>query len=721
MAENDASTAGQDKPKAHGTMNIREGSQVFADYEPTELYFHPETGDLLIVPSHEAAEFEKHCMYMCKLVDDFHKANNAVTDAITVYAEKQGSSDPTEREGAEKAVEKAGEKLKEANDKLKDEGLKPLGSIAAGGKSIIELIPIRKTKAKDAKGKQKQMQYGRKMTYCQPQKKQDHWRTYKLTSKADTQSGQASIITKDKNGKNKVDKEKLAEQLKGVTAKLELVGFEEHSITTTLTDWAKAWNEDLQWQKPISNNVDLSAKAQLMRFTAGIGAASEWSPSEGNVGLKAEAKADFAVAEARADAVWSIPDRLGVVLQFTGKKEVYPLGAFRMQVALILTGVVGASVTAELASEIHLGKKEMKAKGVPTDKKKLFEMDEKSKKIEIGGREAEITPIKAELGAFAGAKADVDFTGALQWLNPEEGEEHKKKEFKDFIKLDPALSGMAGAGLGAKFEVTYADGRFHILCSASVCVGLGLKGKFDATADAKLIGEFVIWFFYQLYHANYEYLDFVDEKAFHALKDAQFLAIQAGKDVTTFLKGEYDTIKDTIRYVLEALDAPGKRDMLAANVSANSGTLRHSTPETKGMLIYQLTRHGKLDWMDSDNYTDLDAYHKRKSAILTILQSVQTTAEWDNVFQHMTASGGSTDRETAKTGVKAFLNMGRIEMHDDFDSIEIRLKIKPTRGYAVAMNNTPEYHANMEDHPYFCMAEGTNSFGGFNGGDGALA
>jgi hypothetical protein len=697
-------------PAGEGQLNTKRGSQVVVHYKPTQLYFRPETGELLLIPTADAGEFEVHGKEMCKAVDDLHLANIAMSNAISRYAEQYDASDPSDRVSAKSAVETARKKLDQANTAL-HEKIKPLGTIATSGKSIVELIPIRKLTnggrpVTDKNGKQLQRQYGKKMTFVRSDKIKSHWRTYDLTSKADTQSGHKSVLTKDANGKNKIDISKLQKQIKEIKPKIkaEFFDFDEHLVSGVLGDWAAAWNKTLHYDHQGigsfgTNNVDVSAQAQLMRYMAGVGATAEWAPLEGKAGFKAEAKGEFALAEAKGCMTLYVPDRIGWVLQFTGKKGVvYPLGAIRGQFGLALSGVAGASAVAELGAEIALSPKTVGYKGVPCPPKKLFAMD-KDSGIEIGGKEAEITPLKGELGVFAGARADAELSGAVQWLNPE----NTKKEFKNFVKLAPGVSGMLGAGGSAKFEVSYKDGKFRIVMAASLCVGLGARGKIGCEADAVLAEEFIVWFFYQLYHANYEFLEFVEKDAFDTIKNIQFMMIHSGKKIEAFMDQTVGLVQRHTEKLLLDFANSQKRDDLAARILTQPPMLRHSTPETKGMLIYQLTRHGKADWIDVGNYAGGDPYGRRKRAVIAILCWVQTRAEWDNVFQHMTALGDVTE-DDMRGHVKRFLNLG-IDMSDELNRIEVRLKFNPTRGYAITMNDSHEYRMYTMDNRYFAMAE----------------
>ena len=302
---------------------------------------------------------------------------------------------------------------------------------------------------------------------------------------------------------------------------------------------------------------------------------------------------------------------------------------------------------------------------------------------------------------FAGVKADVDITGSVQWLDPEN--KSKDADFEDFIKIAPGVSAMAGAAGTLKLEVTYNNGKFIMIMQASLCLGVGARGKIACETNALLVGKFICWVGYQLYHANYEFLAFISTEAFKALQDIQFLMIQSGKEAVDFTHRSYEQISDQVRNVLSMMDKTEARDALATRILNNGSKLRNATPETKGMLLYQLTRHDKTDWVNRNNYQQGDAFHNRKKAVLRVLQWVQTKREWDNVFQHMHPRGNRIEGSHYLT-VERFMELGYDEMDDDLNRIKQRLRTEPARGYAVAANNSMAYEMNSEDHPQWAMA-----------------
>lgn len=215
--------------------------------------------------------------------------------------------------------------------------------------------------------------------------------------------------------------------------------------------------------------------------------------------------------------------------------------------------------------------------------------------------------------------------------------------------------------------------------------------------------RFIGWFFYQLYHANFEFLVFVAKEAFEAVQNIQLLVIQSGAKAHEFLMTSSTRIVQRVAMVSAAMDKSEARNELAQRVLDDDQMLRISTPETKGMLIYQLTRHGKADWTDTDNYELGDAFALRKRAVLRILQYVQTRREWSNVFQHMSPTGVKIEGSHYLT-VKRFLCLGYDNMDDDLVSIESRLKSGPSRGKPIVPNNTMAYQLQPTDNKDFTMA-----------------
>jgi hypothetical protein len=163
------------------------------------------------------------------------------------------------------------------------------------------------------------------------------------------------------------------------------------------------------------------------------------------------------------------------------------------------------------------------------------------------------------------------------------------------------------------------------------------------------------------------------------------------------------------------LEASRWRNKLANNVSGNSGRLLSFTPEAKGILLYLLTRHGSWDHLDPHNYGKNlvpDIYKDRKEAVIWILKSIQTRAEWRKVFSRMTPDGSSLasfddDLLITKQQEQKLVDFLREGLNRDQDLYKAkrelsviyeRIRTDVAWGYALAMNDTPYYQANSLDN-----------------------
>ena len=142
------------------------------------------------------------------------------------------------------------------------------------------------------------------------------------------------------------------------------------------------------------------------------------------------------------------------------------------------------------------------------------------------------------------------------------------------------------------------------------------------------------------------------------------------------------------------------------------------TPEAKGILIYLLTRHSKLDYIDPANLgADLvpDPFQQRKEAVIWVLRSIQTLTEWRKVLCRVTADGSSQASNEDDAAIEAqqeqslveFLQLGfdrdgdLRKAKDELYSIRSCIRAESSWGYALAMNNTEYYKLNYGVNPNF--------------------
>lgn len=708
----------QPQPIGEGVLNTRRGSCVECFLDPVPLmYFRPETGEFIGVPISEVTAFENECARLDALVRDMHQANKALHDAASALETLARSPmpDPMAMDYRRQVLEQAERDQYRVNQALR-EALAPLSRLDPDaapkslaelpGTQLIELIPLAASRTSKQKGSLR----GVKMTYVPSNKIKGHWRRYELNP-GETASATKSFLKKDAQGKYKLDAAQLEAQLKKVAPqiKADFVDFDQHKVIGVLTEWAEAWNQQLKQERHLNNNITLASQAQVMRYLAGVGLSGNWEPLKGEVSLKASGRAEFAVAEAKAQATYHFPHYAGWMLfvEDAASKR-YPLGAIRLQAELGLSGLAGASAVAELGLVVDVSKDNRAGiKGIPTPRQRT------SREINVG--QYTVAPgVAAELDVFAGAKADVALSGSVQWLHPEE----TNGSFKDFCKIGPGLGAQVGIGAGGMMEITYERGKFRIKVMASVCFGLGAKGKMELEVDAGQVAEFLKWFFYQLYHADFMRIKIVEERTLQAIAYLHFLTLDANSRVSDLLFETQDDIKQALKLLSQKLENADRRVALMQRILTNKAALRYTPPETKGMILYQLTRHSNADWADPRNHRWLSAFGQRKEAVKQVLLWAQTKRECDNIIQHMTATGTKGDFKANFDHLVRFFAMEapkNVDLplvnssYDDafllwYRQLRERLKDGPTRGFAISQNDSGAYRIQMlamRDHPKF--------------------
>ena len=709
-------------PQQTGKTNTAPNSQVAATYEaaPT-VFFQPDIGEFIFVPEGDLTPLENECRELEAVVEDFHLRNSEL-DTLLERIRKQSTTplQPADLGDADKqALKAAYDKAMEARKQLLGT-LKPLGKLDAGRNSVVELIPV--MVSGKAGGKGKPWIAGRKLTHVRSDKMKPHWRRYALREDQ-TQHGNKSVVKKDANGRTQIDKKALSDGLTTLKRKYktEWIKVDEMAVQGVLFGWAEAWNKKLSWDfakrnpdAALAQNVDLSASAQMMRYLAGAGLSTEWDPIKGNCAIKASARAEFAIAEAKAAAALYLPDKIGWLWSLQGDDgKPYPLGAIRFKAELALSGAAGASIVAEGGLAIDYKDEKRKdvfgAKGAAIDASKN---PNDQRGVVLNGKPVD-PGASVELEAFAGAKADVKLVGSIQWLNPEE----MVKDYQDFAKVGPALAGLAGIGAGLSMELTYVAGKFRFKCMASVCLGLGAKGKLELEVDLNTIAQFVAWFFYQLYHANFTKLTFVKKEAFEAMVQIQVLLIDGAVKGFTKLQEFVGKTEDSISAAFEELQRELSREerrvRLMQRLISDPALLIHATPEAKGAVLYQLTRHDwRFDGLDGRNHRG-GYYAERKRAIKAVLRTAHTKRDFDNLIQHMTPMGTKGSLDANKKLVMDFLNQSLVggandddEMRGYYDKLRVALKDEATPMFPVVPNDSTLYALQRDcnkDHPVLAM------------------
>ncbi|MNJ11218.1 hypothetical protein D3C77_53870 [compost metagenome] len=749
-----------DKPAGEGQTS-RQNSVTPVEHQSVQCYFRPDTEEFVFIDAKQAGAFEQHWQDMLVGMDDYHRANADYLTALEGYEQagaRPGLSGLDEPQ--QKAVSAAEAELAKKREALQQK----LGDFSQEGMSyddVVELLPVadtrRTVKEKGKDGKVKSRQVGRRYAYVKKayydnSKKNQGLRNVSLKAK-DKQGASESIYGRDKHGNVRIDGDKLAKQLTQLQSpklKLELkdlakwAGMEDalESLSTegTLFDWADTWNENLNTQRELGANVDVSAGAQFMRYVSNVGASAEFDPKNGNVSIKGEGKASLTVAAGTAQMQIYVPDRLGWALAYTTQSgQVFDLGMLRLNLTPALSGFIGASVMVEGQLQVVVQGDQQMLAGQPGGRLPRF-TERKTTGAKFHQKmssEDEGLTLSGE--AFAGARVEGSLRGALQWLKPAAPVDLDGKsvgllkssgEFTDFCSIGPSIAAMAGAGIGGKFYCTFINGKFCFHVAASLCWGVGAKGSLICEVGVDTIVEFGAWLVYQLYRLNYRFFDVIKKDAFKAY--SQYCVIQMASledgyyQVYGSLGGGVNSVAGRFKKLVETvsdeakveLEGSRRRNELAENINSNSQELLRYTPEAKGVLLYLLTRHGTWDILDSGNRGNgliPDLYKQRKDAVIFVLNSIQTRAEWRKVFCRMTSDGSSMSQgddewvivEQQERYLVSFLQLGFNRDQDlykakgELVAIRERLKTEVSWGYALAMNNTYFYQLSSGQNPYY--------------------
>ena len=740
-------------PHAEGVTS-REGTVVVAYHKAAQCYFRPDTEELVFLAGMEACKFETHWRGMQASVSNFHEAQARYQEVLEAYiAGSQQGLSALARDKHEIAIAAAEDSVDETRKAIHQK----LGTFSQNGmayEDVVELLPIIGQNSKGKRGK-KPIRYAYVKKSFYDKNKQGGKLSSKSLKAKDKKTGQQSIISKDKHGNTRIDTQLLRQQLQSLEwskLKLELADVlkwsgadfnpDDLQKDITLFDWADSWNESATTSGALfgSENIDFSAGAQFMRLVSNVGASAEFDPVKGQAAVNVGAKASFSIASATVGTQAYVPDRLGWSLAYAHSDgQTFDMGRLRLLIEPELTGFIGGSVVLEGQLQVMVkGDKQLLA-GQPGGRLPRFETRRTKAKVFHQQMEAEDEGLKLTGEAFAGARVQGSLKGSLQWLKPAgpidpehwtAGMLKSSGEFTDFCTIAPNIAGLAGVGAGGKFYCTFINGKFCFHVAASLCWGYGAKGGLIFEVGTNSIAEFGAWLVYQLHRLDYGFFSVVDEDAFAIYSKASVLSLAGvGFDLHRqyfyFSKRLMDVSKSLSARLIDfasnskdKIAASHRRNALAKNTISRRFELLTYTPESKGILMYLLTRHGKLDYMDPDNMgANLvpDFFQRRKEAVIWVLRSIQTLVEWRKVLCRITVDGSSQAGEgdeavvekREEQGLVEFLQIG-FDRDDDLRkakgelyAIRRSIRLESSWGYALVMNNTEYYRLNYGVNPSF--------------------
>jgi len=740
-------------PPAEGVIS-REGTVVVAYQKAAQCYFRPDTEELVFLAGMEAGRFETHWRGMQASISNFHEAQARYQEVLEAYmAGSLKGLSALARDQHEIAIAAAEDNVDEHRKAIHEK----LGTFSQSGmayEDVVELLPIIGQNSKGKRGK-KPIRYAYVKKSYYDENKQGGKLSSKSLKAKDKKTGQQSFIRKDKRGNTRIDTQLLRQQLQNLEwpkLKLELADVlkwagtdfnpEDLQNDRTLFDWAESWNESATTSGAVlgSENIDFSAGAQFMRLVSNVGASADFDPAKGQAAVNVGAKASFSIASATVGTQAYVPDRLGWSLAYAhGDGQTFDMGRMRLLIEPELTGFIGGSVVLEGQLQVVVkGDKQMLA-GQPGGRLPRFETRRTKAAVFHQQMDAEDEGLKLTGQAFAGARAEGSLKGSLQWLKPAgpidpeywtAGMLMSSGEFTDFCTIAPNIGGLAGVGASGKFHCTFINGKFCFHVAASLCWGYGAKGGLIFEVGTNSIAEFGAWLVYQLHRLDYGFFSVVDKDAFAIYSRACVVGLigvgfelyarytQFGKDLSKVAGDLSHALIEFAGSAKGQIAASRRRNMLAKNTISRRFELLTYTPESKGILIYLLTRHGKLDYQDPNNMGENlvpDFFQQRKEAVVWVLRSIQTLVEWRKVLCRVTVDGGSQAGEGDEAIVEKRQEQSLIEFlqigfdrdddlrraKDELYAIRKVIRLGSSWGYALTMNNTEYYRLNYGDNPNF--------------------
>ena len=216
------------------------------------------------------------------------------------------------------------------------------------------------------------------------------------------------------------------------------------------------------------------------------------------------------------------------------------MGMWRMYLETSLIGFAGASLQVEAQVQVTtIGAKQVIIGDREGRLPRFSNRHSSTGAAFHRAREKNEEGASASAEIFAGARAEFKMKGGVQWLQPVELTVHQGKtgddakeaaEFVDFCSITEAIVGMVGFGAGGKFQCDFINGRFCFSIAASLCLGAGAKGAFEAEVDYDKLYDFGAWLVYQLYGLDYSFFEVISERAFEAFTKISVLYLTEVKD-----------------------------------------------------------------------------------------------------------------------------------------------------------------------------------------------
>jgi len=272
---------------------------------------------------------------------------------------------------------------------------------------------------------------------------------------------------------------------------------------------------------------------------------------------------------------------------------------------------------------------------------------------------------------FAGAKAEAGLKAMLDWKEPKVKGKSNKNEFVNLGSVGYTITGMAGAGFEGELKIGFdrESSRFQVKISAKAALGLGAGGAFSFSVGVNQLWDFVCLVHNQLKDKDFSFVDMFERgkledgtpdesgidvyKLYSAwmvelLKDGHVLKAGAAFVAGTSLSIAMNLLQDADDIIRKYERKAQETNNLAAMVeqlNKKPEMIERLTPETKGRILYLLTRH-KTDWWDDiyNNGTWFDRNHDYEEAALAIIEKgIASKRDWQETLEHMADYSGTEE------------------------------------------------------------------------------
>ena len=702
------------------SLTTPEGTYVDAKHTLGDgaLLYLPGTNEFVALYPDEWLHFRHDADEHEQAIAAQQAANQRVTEASRDLRAALLTGVKSEVEKAENALAQAQSDLAGANKKLKAK-LEPLGNLkASGAKKLVETVVLHKSEKKF------------RPLYVNADKLKSAMtdkRVYMVDGPAERAKRAQDKIHNGFSLNTKEIKARILEKAQDKAKfkkEWKLAPEGEKEYHGVLTQWARVMNGDITHflERKTSDvekrfnidpadpkrHVDLSAEAQLMRYTAGAGIEGNFNPFQGNLfdkrdsgwvktmkrgigegkfGIKANAHADFAVAGGKVRTIWYWPHFAGWHCDPSVLAQNIDLGWWRFSADIVLYATAGASVCAELDVALLYTANKQGIKGTP--------------KGEPGAKA--MTGASADLDVFAGARAGVDLAGALQWLSPEgltDGrartvDKKTKAETADYVdvaSIKPGVSAAAGLMGSLAFKCFYQDGKFKITAKAGLCVGIGGKGEFTGDVGVATIEEFFKCIAYQLKHLDWaKARELMEQSVYDTYRHILYVVVAEGKRLAEFLGKSARELEMEFESAVDAAQRRG-REFLDRIRRSLEHWFAYLPPENKGLILAQV------------NQIAMDHGLKEQAAFIVAeaMTTMQTPRGKYEVLQRFSLTGAKVDVASST----AILNrmLASTNVAGCLERTDIALaKAQPIKGYPFLRNDEPEFvTARLGiDHPVY--------------------